>query len=111
MVSPARRLPQSHSSRNPIASPTKANAVHGKIGKSQGWGSPKLCTPLTYDSSGHGRKRGLQLVHIIGVSSAMAKLVTTAVIPTAALAFAALDLRSTSQHITAISIIEIPMIF
>src|SRR5947208_7111501 len=60
--------PQSPTSNNPIASPAKANPVQGKTGKSHGCGSPRLCTPLMYDSSGHGSQCGRHVVHSSGVS-------------------------------------------
>src|SRR5271163_992325 len=66
----SRRLAKSVNRKKPIASPANANATHGKIGNSHGCGLPKTCTPLMYDSSGHGRNFGRYVVQTSGAAIA-----------------------------------------
>src|SRR5262245_8100790 len=68
--------------QKPTLRPTKANATQGNRGKSHGCGRLKMCTPLIYDSSGHGRNFGRQMVHKPGVANATA---AAAAIPAARL--------------------------
>src|SRR5215813_8857423 len=56
--------------RKPTARPANAKAAQGKRGKSQGCGSLKMWTPLTYDSRGQGRNFGRCVVQKGGVSIA-----------------------------------------
>src|SRR5258708_13857085 len=49
------RPAKSENRKKPTARPAKANADQGNKGKSHGCGSLKMCTPLMYDSMGHGR--------------------------------------------------------
>src|SRR5262249_31545130 len=67
---PSYRFAKSVNRKNPTASPANANALHGKIGKSHGCGALKICTPFTYDSSGHGKTFGRNVVHSGGVTIA-----------------------------------------
>src|SRR5207245_5464798 len=62
--------PQAENNRNPNASPAKAKATQGNTGKSQGCGAPRLCTPLTYDSTYQGSQPGRCVVQRGGVASA-----------------------------------------
>src|SRR6476620_4205748 len=89
-------------SQKPTASPAKANAVHGNIGNNHTCGLPKICTPFRYDSTGHGKNRGRQVVQTAGVAIA-----TTAA---AAIAASKLHVRTAipspaaaAQHTTPIS--------
>src|SRR5206468_9264124 len=70
--------PQELDRNRPTARPAKAKPVQGKIGKSHGWGSPRLCTPLMYDSSGHGSQCGRQVVHSSGVSREIVRAIAAA---------------------------------
>src|SRR5207302_4041303 len=63
--------PQAENTRYPNANPANANATLGNIGKSQGCGAPRLCTPLMYDSRYHGSQRGRCVVQSGGVASAI----------------------------------------
>src|SRR5580704_14179268 len=58
-------------STNPIARPANPNAAQGKIGNSHVCGTPKICTPFTYDSSHHGSHVGRAVVHSGGVANAI----------------------------------------
>src|SRR5438552_13923430 len=70
--------PQELDRNRPTARPAKAKPVQGKIGKSHGRGSPRLCTPLMYDSSGHGSQGAGNVVHSTAVSREMVKAVAAA---------------------------------
>src|SRR6266850_7910913 len=72
-ANPSLRRAKPEKTKKPAASPAKANAVQGNNGKSHGCGSLKMCTPLMYDSSGHGRNLGRCVVQSGGVA-----IVTTA---------------------------------
>src|SRR5258708_527725 len=71
-ANPSLRRANSEKTKKPTASPAKANAVQGNSGKSHGCGSLKICTPLMYDSSGHGRNLGRYVVQSGGVAIATA---------------------------------------
>src|SRR5207237_1396654 len=45
---------------------------------SHGCGSPRLCTPLMYDSSGHGSQCGRHVVHSSCVSKAIVRAIAAA---------------------------------
>src|SRR6266850_7132547 len=69
-ANPSLRRAKPEKTKKPTASPAKANAVQGNSGKSHGCGSLKLCTPLMYDSNGHGRNFGRCVVQSGGVAIA-----------------------------------------
>src|SRR5438105_6520293 len=62
---------QSLCRKKPHASPAKANAVHGNIGKSHACGTPRLWQPSMNVSSSHGRKVGRHVVQMSGVNIAI----------------------------------------
>src|SRR2546429_2590811 len=104
--------PQLLDTNNPIARPAKAKPVQGKIGKSHGWGSPRLCTPLMYDSSGHGSQCGRQVVHSSGVSREIVRAVAAAVPANTSRGcrdFPAA--HKTTPQIAPMSIMEMPIVF
>src|ERR1043165_9099800 len=102
---------QSLKSTKPTANPTKANALQGKTGNSQACGSPRLCTPLMYDSMGHGSQRIRQVVQSNGVINEMADATTTALVPNTILRLEEpLETNNITQHRIPIRIMESPMV-
>ncbi len=104
-------LPQPLNNKNPIASPAKANALHGKMGNNHGCGSPRLWTPLMYDSIGQGSQRIRHVVQSSGVSNDMPAATTTALKLKMSRGLFCLVTVNTIQHMTPISIMERPMVF
>src|SRR5438874_716129 len=103
--------PQSHATHIPIANPAKAKPVQVKTGKSHGWGSPRLCTPLIYDSSAHGSQCGRHVVHSSGVSKEIVR--ATAAAAPAKTSRGRRDFpaaHKTAPQLTPMSIIEMPMV-
>src|SRR2546427_344113 len=102
---------QSLSRNNPTASPTNAKALQGKMGNNQDCGSLRLCTPLTYDSSGQGSQRGRQLVHTNGASKETIAATPTAIKPNNRRGWLVRLSDKTIQQPSPISIMEIPIAF
>src|SRR6266576_1613108 len=101
--------PQELGRNRPTARPAKAKPVQGKTGKSHGCGSPRLCTPLMYDSSGHGSQCGRHVVHSSGVSRAIVKAVAAAAPAKTRGDFPAA--HKTTPQIAPMSIMEMPIVF